>query len=74
MESYNSILLGKKYSFENHGKNLGREKLLDFMGKVIIIVDRTNNSFLECQEFYEYVNMTSNSLFMRALHYYDIKY
>ena len=29
---------------------------------------------MDTQEFYEYVNMTSNSVFMRALHYYDIKY
>jgi len=74
LESYSSILLGKEYSYENHGKNLGDAKLSDLMGKVVIIVDKSNNSFLECQEFYEYVNMTSNSVFMRALHYYDIAY
>ena len=74
LEKYDSILLGKEYSYENQGKNLGATKLTDLMGKVIIIVDKSNNSFLECPEFYEYVNMTSNSIFMRALHYYDIKY
>jgi hypothetical protein len=74
LENYNSLLLGKEYSYENHGKNLGATKLLDFMGKIVIIVDRLNNAFLECIEFYEYVNMTSNSLFMRGLHYYDIAY
>ena len=74
LESFDNLLLGKEYSYENHGKNLGDVKLLDFLGKIIIIVDRSNISFLECKEFYEYVNMTSNSLFMRALHYYDIAY
>ena len=74
LENYNNILLGPKYSKENGGRNLGNEKLTDFMGKVVIIVDKSNNSFLESQDFYEYVNMTSNSVFMRALHYYDIKY
>jgi hypothetical protein len=74
LESYNSILLDKKYSFENHGRNLGNVELLEFTNKVIIIVDKTNNAYLESPEFYEYVNMTSNSVFMRALHYYDIKY
>ena len=74
LESYSTILLGKEYSYENQGRNLGNNKLVDFLRKAIIIVDRTNNSFLEVQEFYEYVNMTSNSTFMRALHYYDIKY
>jgi hypothetical protein len=44
------------------------------MGKVVIIVDRSNTSFLECPEFYKFINMTSNSVFMRSLHYYDIKY
>ena len=74
LESYNSLLLGKDYSFENHGKNLGNVNLTDLMGKMVIIVDKSNNSFLESQEFYEYVNMTSNSVFMRALHYYDIQF
>jgi hypothetical protein len=74
LEGYNSILLDKKYSFEYYGKNLGSVKLPEFAGKVIIIVDRSNPAFLESQQFYEYVNMTSNSIFMRALHYYDIMY
>jgi hypothetical protein len=74
LEGYDSILLGKDYSYENHGINLGTTPLLKLSGKVVIIVDRSNNSFLECQEFYEFVNMTSNSVFMRALHYYDIAY
>lgn len=74
LEGYNSILLDKKYSFEYYGKNLGSVKLSEFAGKVIIIVDRSNPAFLESQAFYEYVNMTSNSIFMRALHYYDIMY
>jgi len=74
LEGYDSLLLGKEYSYENQGRNLGNVKLLDLVGKIIIIVDRSNTAFLECPEFYEYVNMTSNSLFMRALHYYDIAY
>lgn len=73
-ENYGSLLLGKEYSYENQGKNFGATKLLDLMGKIVIIVDRLNNAFLECPEFYEYINMTSNSLFMRALNYYDIAY
>jgi hypothetical protein len=74
LESYNSLLLGKEYSYEFQGKNFGETKLLTLMSKIVIIVDRSNNAFLESPEFYEYVNMTSNSLFMRALHYYDIAY
>jgi hypothetical protein len=72
LESNNSILMDKKYSFEYHGKNFGSVKLSDMAGKMVIIVDRINTSFMESEAFYEYVNMTSNSVFSRALHYYDI--
>lgn len=71
---YTELLLESKYSYENHGKNLGNIKLLDLMGKIVIIVDKVNTSFMENEKFLEYVNMTSNSMFMRSLHYYDIKY
>ena len=74
LEANNALLLGKAYSFENGGRNLGDVKLSELMGKIVIIVDKSNTAFLDCPEFYEYVNMTSNSVFMRALHYYDIKY
>jgi len=72
LESHNDMLMGKQYSFENQGKNFGAVKLSDMAGKVAIIVDRSNLAFMESEAFYEYVNMTSNSIFMRALHYYDI--
>jgi hypothetical protein len=72
LESHNDMLMGKKYSFEYHGKNFGSVELPEMAGKVVIIVDRSNLAFMESEAFYEYVNMTSNSIFMRALHYYDI--
>lgn len=74
LENYDSILLSKDYDSEYYGKNFGDVEIKKLMGKVIIIVDRSNTSFLECPEFYKFINMTSNSVFMRALHYYDIKY
>jgi hypothetical protein len=74
LEHYDSILLDKEYDSEFYGHNFGNVELRKLLGKVIIIVDRSNNSFLECPEFYKFINMTSNSVFMRALHYYDIKY
>jgi hypothetical protein len=74
LENYESILLGKEYDSEFYGHNFGNVELKKLMGKVVIIVDRSNTSFLECPEFYKFINMTSNSVFMRALHYYDIKY
>ena len=72
-KSYDSILLGKEYSYETSGHNLGGEPLLNFMNKVILIFDRTNTAFLENKDLMEYVNMTSNSIFMRAYSYYDVK-
>jgi len=73
-KSNNTYLLDKEYSFENRNRNLGDAKLMDLAGKIVIIVDRLNTSFMENKEFLEYVNMTSNSMFMRALSYYDVKY
>ena len=72
-KSYDNIMLGKEYSFENSGKNLGNMPLLNFKNKVILIVDRINNAFLENAEFLEYVNLTSNSVFVRASDYYGVK-
>jgi len=73
-KSYENLLLGKDYSYENYGNNIGRTPLLDLLGKIIIIVDRNNKTFLQNKELMEFVNMTSNSMFMRALNYYDVQY
>jgi hypothetical protein len=54
--------------------NLGDVKLSELKGKIVIIVDRLNTAFMDNKDFYEYVNMTSNSMFMRALNYYDVKF
>lgn len=66
-------LLGKKYSYENNGENLGLLSLKDLMGKVIIIIDKTNPMFQET-DLDEYVNISSNSIFMRALRFHDVRY
>jgi hypothetical protein len=64
-ESNNDIMLGPDYSYESVGKNLGEVPLLSLQNKVILIVDKTNTAFLENDYFLEYVNLTSNSMFMR---------
>lgn len=66
-------MLGIDYSYENTGENLGKIPLIKFMGKIILIVDRSNTAFLQNEDFLEYVNITSNSIFMRGLSYYNIK-
>ena len=73
---YNSLqrhLLGKEYSYENHNKNIGETNLKKLKGKVVIIVDKSNPTFLETP-LNEYVNLTSNSVYMRALQFHDVKY
>jgi len=72
-KSYPNFMLGKDYSSENYGKNIGNLPLLSFQKKIIVIVDKSNNSFLENKYLLEFVNLTSNSIFMRALRYYDVK-
>jgi len=72
-KSYTDIMLGKDYSFENEGQNLGATPIQDLKGKVILIIDKTNNAFLDNPDLMEYVNLTSNSVFMRALQYTDVK-
>jgi hypothetical protein len=66
-------MLGPQFSFENSGKNIGAVPLLSLQNKIILIVDKSNNAFLQNQEFLEYVNLTSSSVFMRGYDYYNIK-
>jgi hypothetical protein len=66
-------LMGKKFSYENNGKNLSQIPLKDIMGKVIIMVDKSNPLFSETL-LNEYVNIASNSVFMRTLRFHDVKY
>ena len=72
-KSYDNEMLGKDYSYEGFGANLGGQPILSFQNKIILIVDKINNSYLENQAFLEYVNLTSNSIFMRAYNFYDVK-
>lgn len=66
-------MLGTAYSYIKNGKNIGMEPLLSFQSKIILIVDNSNDAFLENNDFLEYINLTSSSIYMRAYHYYDIK-
>jgi len=76
-EQYSDLLMGKQYSYENIKNNTitnyGATPLKELMGKISVIVDKSNTAFMECSEFYEYVNMTSNSIFMRQLTFDQVK-
>ena len=71
-KSYDNLMLGKEYSYENSGLNIGSTPLLSLQGKVVLIIDRSNTAFLENDALLEYVNLTSGSVFMRGYQYYDI--
>lgn len=72
-KSNTDIMLGMNYSFEAEGKNLGNVPLLQLQNKVILIIDRSNTAFLENQDLLEFVNLTSNSIFMREYDFYNVK-
>lgn len=73
LQKYSSRLLNRPYSFESNGENLGEMTIDKFGAKIIIAVDKSNDTFESVPEFTEFVNVSSNSLFMRMLRYYDIK-
>ena len=66
-------LLGKKFSYESRGRNIGSYPLTRLMGKAIIMVDKANPLF-SSTKINEYVNIASNSVFLRNLRYSEIKY
>ena len=73
---YNTLedrLLGPDFSYENNGLNIGALPLANITGKVVIIVDKSNPIFTETL-FNEYVNLASNSAFMRGLRYKDVEF
>lgn len=72
-KSNTDIMLGMNYSFESEGKNLGNVPLLQLQNKVILIMDRSNIAFLENDDLLEFVNITSNSIYMREYDFYNVK-
>jgi hypothetical protein len=72
-KSNTDIMLGMNYSYETEGKNLGNVPLMSLQNKVILIMDRSNPAFIENDNLLEYVNITSNSIFMREYNYNNVK-
>jgi hypothetical protein len=72
LKPYASLFLGPSYSFKNNSQNVAVTPLSKLLNKVIIIVDGTNASFMDCPEFCEYVNMTSSSMNLRCLEYNQV--
>lgn len=72
-QAYDNIMLGNSFSYESGGKNLGEVPLLAFMNKVILIVDKHDQSFLQHDELLEYINLTSSSDYMRVYRFSDME-
>jgi hypothetical protein len=73
---YNTLedrLLGSDFSYENNGRNIGAIPITYLMKSVVIIVDKSNPIFTDSL-LNEYVNIASNSAFMRMLRYNDVEY
>ena len=66
-------ILSPEYSYEYNGQNLGKIPIKQLMGKIIFIVDRSNKLYTETKLF-EYINIASNSMFMRGLRNYNVEY
>jgi len=71
-KGFASRLLGPKYSNEYYSKDLGNENLLDFSGKIIIILDKTNPIFTKTAMM-QFVNMSSNTLFLSKKTFFDVR-
>ncbi len=65
--------LGNKYNYEFGGENIGTEPLSNFLGKVIIMCDRSNKVFMKTK-LDEIVNVTSGSHFLQSYRNYNIEY
>ena len=73
---YNTLgerILGGDFSYENNGLNIGAFPIAKLMGKIVIIVDKSNPIFTDTL-LNEYVNLASNSAFMRSLRYKDVEF
>ena len=56
-----------KITFGCNSTNIMEEPLYYFQNKIIIILDRSNTTALDCEELMEFVNLTSNSLYCRLI-------
>lgn len=68
------LLYGNEYDISGCGKNnIGNLKLSKLLGKIVIIADKSNNSWVN-SDLEELVNIGSNSIYMRSLRNYDVIY
>lgn len=65
--------LSNKYNYEFNGNNIGAEPLQEFLGKVIIMCDRSNSMYSKTG-LDEIINVTSGSHFLKGFRNYDVQF
>lgn len=76
-KNFGSRKLGKEYNYQNGNRNLGKVPLAQLQGKVIIMCNADNDMFINTPAttpLNEFVNIASNSAFLRQLRDYDVKF
>lgn len=71
-KQYDNRMLSTKNSFAENNTNFGNFPLVKAINKIILFVDGSNNTYLQSEPFYEYVNMVSNSPFLWLQTNFDI--
>lgn len=67
----NSRLLPNRFNYEANGTNITARPLVEFIGKAMIIVDKSN-VLVESSKLDEFMNLGANSVFCRLLVYNDV--
>ena len=73
LSDYDELMLGKRYSYRSYGNNITSQPLLDFCGKVIIIVDKHEQTVLNMSPLLEFINLTGTSNYLRQYRYDDME-
>jgi hypothetical protein len=73
--SHDDLFMHPQYSYESDARNFGAVKLADCMGKILIFVDKStgNSSFMDCADFYEYVNLVGGTPNLQAYSAKDLE-
>ena len=66
-ETIRDISKNSNINLSCNSNNITEDPLYYFQNKIIIILDRSNTTALDCVNLMEYVNLTSNSLYCRLI-------
>lgn len=66
-------MLGNEFSHEYNGNNLGKIPISRLLGKVCVIVDKTN-PLVETTKLDDFVNIAGNSIYLRNLRFHEVIY